>query len=90
MNPNNCRISGLHTPIEPRLINSGSILICRFCKRIVNSEGKIIPTKPKVFDKDKVYSDLVKFYILKGYSKEHANRIATMITQKQIERHNKL
>ena len=48
---------------------------------------KEIREKLKVFDPDKVYEEIVKYYIdKKGYSKERANMIAQQTVQEQQQK----
>jgi hypothetical protein len=80
LNPNNCKITGIHIPIEVN--NKGVIsLQCRYCHHSVCPDGNLLPKKP--FNREQVFLKIVKYYIdKKGYSKEQANEIA----QKEIER----
>ncbi len=44
-------------------------------------------TEPKVMDHDKVYADIVKYYIeKKGYTPEEANRVALKVVEEQQQK----
>ena len=40
----------------------------------------------KIFDRDKVFADIVKYYVSKNYSLEHANEIAMKAVQDQEQK----